>query len=375
MPVHPTPEGTIMFSSHSTRRTIAVSVLGAAVVAAIAGCSASAPAATGTADADAPVHLAIELVASGLPFSQEVQAGAELAAKDLDVKLDVTAPATIDPPTAISQVENALNSGVDGIAIADEPATLWTRTLSDAFTATDGQLIAFNTIPVAGTPVATYVGIEAVEYGVQLADETVKAAGLDESTTGEVIVGQCFLGSEPLTLTTNAVFEELGKLLPNATLVPIFESQPVPTDNFAAWEQMIGAHRDTVLAIGTCDQDANSMIKARETSGLDYAIGVVQSSPQVLTALKDGTVAAAVTQNYYAAGYLIVKLLADSVRAGEPPVAGWIDMGTAVTTKENVADLEGRDSGGAGQQAYYQPIIDELLSDLPAVTKPLADIQ
>lgn len=188
-------------------------------------------------------------------------------------------------------------------------------------------------------------------------------------------MGQCFLGSEPLTLTTNAVFDELGKLLPKATLVPIFESKPVPTDNFAAWEQMIGAHPDTVLTIGTCDQDANSMIKARETSGLDYSIGVVQSSPQVLTAVKDGSVAAVVTQNYYAAGYLIVKLLADSVRSGKPPVAGWINMGIEVTTKDNIADLEGRDSGADGQKAYYQPIIDKLLADLPAVTKPLADIQ
>ena len=368
-----------MFSNHSMRHALTLSALSIVVVAATAGCSSGAGSATSATtnpgDTTKPVHLAAELVAAGLPFSQEVQAGAQLAAKDLNVKLDVTAPPSIDPPTAISQVENALNSGVDGIAIADEPATLWTRTLADASKATQGKLIAFNTIPVKGTPVTTYVGIEAVDYGVRLADETVKASGLGQSTTGDVIVGQCFLGSEPLTLTTKAVFKELSKLLPNATMVPIFESKPVPTDNFAAWQQEIGAHPKTVLTVGTCDQDANSMIKARETSGLKYKIGVVQSSPQVLTAVKDGSVAAVVTQNYYAAGYLIVKLLADSVRSGKPPVAGWINMGIGVTTKANVADLEGRDSGAAGQQAYYLPIIKKLLADLPAVTKPLASIQ
>lgn len=364
-----------MFSKHSKGRTLALTIIGVSISAAMAGCSSAAPTNSGSPDANKPVHLALQLIASGLPFSQEVQAGAELAAKKYNVTLDVTAPPSIDPPTAISQVENALNSGVDGIAISDEPATLWTRALQDAFDKTHGNLVTFNTIPVAATPAKTYVGIEAVQYGVQLADETVKAAGLDKSTTGDVILGQCFLGSEPLSLTTKATFKELGKLLPNATLVPIFESQPIPTDNFAAWEKMIGAHPKTVLTIGTCDQDANSMIKARETSGLSFAIGVVQSSPQVITAMKAGTVSAIVTQNYYASGYLVVKLLADAIRLGKPPVAGWINPGVAVITKSNIADIEKRDSGAAGQQAYYQPIIDSLLADLPAATKPLSEIQ
>lgn len=367
-----------MFSTHRTGKTLTASLLAATVVVALAGCAsgAAAPDAAETVDPDAPVDLAIELVASGLPFSQELQAGAEQAAEELNVNLDVTAPPSIDPPSAIAQVENALNSGVDGIAIADEPATLWTRTLTDAHERTNGNLITFNTIPVAGTPVATYIGVDAEGYGVILAEETVEAAGLDESTTGEVVVGQCFLGSEPLTLTTNALHDTLQELLPNATVLPIFESKPIPTDNFAAWEQMIGAHPDTVLTIGTCDQDANSMIKARETSGLDYKIGVVQSSPQVLTGLKDGSVAVVVTQPYFAIGYSIVRMLAESARSGEVPPEGWINTDVITITAENVADLEERDSGPEGQAAFYQPIIEEFWADdLAAMINPLSDIQ
>lgn len=333
-----------------------------------------APAASGGASTT-QVHLAMELLFSGVPFSAETQAGAEAAAKELNVKLDVGAPPTLDPPTAISQVANYLNTGVAGIAIGDEPAPLWTRALDDAVTKTKGNTVTFNTAPARGTSVKTFVGVDAAALGEQIATATIKAAGLGPQTTGEVIISRCVPQSAPLTLTVGGMAKAAKQLLPKATVLAPFNSMVVPSQNFAAWEQEARAHPNAVLALGSCDQDGDSMIKAKSDTGAKFVIGATDTSPQVLKGIADGTVAADVAQNWYVEGYTVIRLLAEAARNGGTPPAGWINPGTTVITKANVAALQARDASAAGQAAFYQPIIASLWADLSAATKPLSLVQ
>ncbi|MEO8906685.1 MAG: sugar ABC transporter substrate-binding protein [Microbacteriaceae bacterium] len=356
-------------------RRAAVAAAGLSLAVALTSCATGTGSSSATPDANKPVHLSISLVSASLAFAAETQAGAEQAAKDLNVKLDVTGPPLIDPPVAISQVENSLNTGVDGIGIGDEPAALWTRTLQDAMDKTNGNVVTFVAVPAAGSPAKTYVGIESKLYGVQLATETVKESGISTSTTGDVIVGQCFAGSDPLTNTSNAAIATLKKLLPSANVLPVFDSKLAPADNFAAWSQEIAANPNTVLTIGTCDQDGDSMAKAKAAAGGSFAIGTVQTSPAVLAGIASGAVAVALPQNYYVQGYTVVRLLAEAVRNGTNPPAGWIDPGVTVVTKANVADLVKRDSGAAGQAAFYAPLVTSTWADLSAITKPMAKAQ
>jgi ribose transport system substrate-binding protein len=366
-----------MHSNRNRRRNLAVAVTGITAAVTLVGCAAAAPSGSSAINVDnnKKVHIALALVSASLPFAEETRKGAEAAAKQFNVQLDVIGPPIIDPPTAISQVENALSTGVDGIAIADEPATLWTRALKDADSKTNGNVVTFNTIPVKGSPVTSYVGIDAADYGTDVANETVKASGVDKNITGDVLVGDCFPGSEPLAITSNAVVARLKQLLPKADVLPFFDSKITPADNSAAWEHAIAAHPNTVLTIDTCDQGGDSMLKAKQQSGMDFAIGTVQTSPNILAAIKSGQVAVAVPQHNYVVGYTVIRMLADAIRSGKKLPQGWIDPGYTAVTKANVAAAVERDSGDAGLATFYKPVVSALWNDLGSVTKPLSEVQ
>jgi len=360
----------------STRKVIGSLVL--ALPFALAACSSGdsgSPTPQGSGAANGQVHLAMQLLLAGLPFTAETQAGAQDAAKELGVKLDTSAPTAFDPQASIAQVNNALSSGVDGIAIADEPASLWTRALSDAVSKTKGNTVTFQTVPAKGTPVKTYVGNDAVGLGRTVATETIKVAGLGPQTTGEVIIGICTPQSTPLQQTVNGMSETVKKLLPQANVLDPFNSQTVPAQNFAAWEQQMRAHPKAVLALGSCNQDGDSMIKAKQLTSGNFAIGSSDSSPQILTGIADGTVAVCVAQNWYVMGYTSIRLLSEAARNKTVPPAGWISPGVTVVTKANVDAVKARDASPQGQADFYAPIIKKQWADLPANTQPLSALQ
>jgi simple sugar transport system substrate-binding protein len=333
-------------------------------------------AATGSAGASnaKPVHLAMELIVTGLPFEAETQAGAQAAAKQFGASLNVSAPTTFDPATAISQVNSAISQGASGVAIADEPASLWTRALTNASSETHGNTVTFNAVPAAGT-VKTYVGNNDLALGERLAAATIKAAHLGPGTTGQVIISNCNPTSSPLGVTVKGLVETVQKLLPKATVEPPFNSQITPSANFTAWRQEIGAHPSAVLALGACDQDGDSMIKAKQAGGGKFAIGATDLDPLVLQGIANGTVAAALAQDWYVEGYTAIRLLVDSARNGTAPPAGWIQPGTVTVTKANVAQLEARDASAAGMDAFYKPIIAKLWANPSAATQPLSAAQ
>ena len=361
-------------SSTSTSSPSSASTSSAAPAA--GGTSSSAGAAGNSAAASGkPVHLGMELLVTGLPFVAELQAGGNAAAKELGVTLGVSAPSTFDPPTAISQVNNFLSTGVDGIVIAPEPAPLWTRALTDAVSKSKGNTVTIQTPPAAGTTVKTYVGNDATDLGRQTATAAIKAAGLGANTTGEVIIGKCTPESTPLTQTVEGMKQAVTQLLPKATLLAPFNSKTVPSENFTAWEQEMRAHPAAALILGSCDQDGDSMIKAKKLTGGHFVIGATATSPGILAAIGDGTVASTVTQNWYVESYTAVRLLTDAVRTGKAPAEGWISPGIIVVTKANLAAITARDASPEGQAAFYKPLVTKLWANLAAATKPLSAAQ
>ena len=319
----------------------------------------------------APVNVGIELVQSGLAFTQETQAGAQAAAQQFNAHLSVSAPTQLDPTTAISQVNSALSQGAKGIAIADIPSSSWTRELSTALSQTNGDVVAFNSPPVAGTA-KTYVGNSDIGLGQKLAAAAIKAAHLGPNTTGQVVISNCAPGASLLAITVKGEVQTVKQLLPKATIEPPFNSEATPSANETAWQQEISAHPSTVLALGTCDQDGDSMIKAKQSTGGKFAIGASDLDPLVIKGIADGTVAADLAQNWYLEGYTAVRMLIDAARNHTTPPAGWFQPGTTVVTKANVSTLETRDASAAGLTTFYNPLIASFWSNIAAKAQPLS---
>jgi ABC-type sugar transport system substrate-binding protein len=316
----------------------------------------------------------MEMIVTGLPFEAETQAGAQAAAKQFNATLSVHAPTSFDPSTAISQVNSALAQGAKGVAIADEPASLWTRALTNAASQTNGNTVAFNVVPNAGTA-KTYVGNNDLALGQVEAAATIKAAHLGPATTGQVIISNCNPTSTALAVTVKGLVDTVKQLLPKATVEPPFNSQVTPTQNFTAWRSEISAHPSAVLALGSCDQDGDSMIKAKQATGGKFAIGATDLDPLVLSGIANGTVAAALAQNWYVEGYTAIRMLIDGIRSGTKPPAGWFQPGTTTVTKANVAALMARDASPAGMATFYKPIISKLWSHIAAAAQPLSSAQ
>jgi ABC-type sugar transport system substrate-binding protein len=313
----------------------------------------------------------MEMIVTGLSFEAETQAGAQAAAKQFGATLGISAPTSFDPSSAISQVNNALAKGAQGAAIADEPPSLWTRALTNAVSQTKGNIVTFNAVPPAGT-VKTYVGNDDVVLGQTLASATIKAAHLGPGTTGQVIISNCNPTSAPIEAEVNGEVQTVKQLMPKATVEPTFNSQVDPSQNFTAWRSEISAHPSAVLALGVCDQDGDSMIKAKQASGGKFAIGASDLDPLVLSGISNGTVAADLAQNWYVEGYTAIRMLINSIRGGTAPPAGWFQPGTTTVTKANVAALIARDASPAGMAAFYKPIINKLWSNISAATQPLS---
>jgi ribose transport system substrate-binding protein len=319
----------------------------------------------------APVNVGIELVQSGLAFTQETQAGAQAAAQQFNAHLSVSAPTQLDPTTAISQVSSALSQGDKGIAIADIPSSSWTRELSTALSRTNGDVVAFNAPPVPGTA-KTYVGNSDIALGQKLAAAAIKAAHLGPNTTGQVVISNCAPGASLLAVTVKGEVQTVKQLLPKATIEPPFNSMATPSANVTAWQQEISAHPSTVLALGTCDQDGDSMIKAKQSTGGKFAIGASDLDPLVMKGIADGTVAADLAQNWYLEGYTAVRMLIDAARNHTTPPAGWFQPGTTVVTKANVSTLETRDASAAGLTTFYNPLIASFWSNIAAKAQSLS---
>lgn len=117
------------------------------------------------------------------------------------------------------------------------------------------------------------------------------------------------------------------------------------------------------------------MIKAKKVTNGKFVIGTSDSSPGVLTGITDGTVAVCVAQNWYVMGYTAIRLLTEAVRTGSVPPAGWIENGSTVVTKANVAAVTARDASPEGQAAFYKPIVTKLWANLAAATQPLSAAQ
>ncbi|MBX3028887.1 MAG: substrate-binding domain-containing protein [Chloroflexi bacterium] len=359
--------------SHGKRWLAATGAL-ALTVGAVGGAAAQSPA------AGEPIKLGMAIHVLGNPFIQQIVDGANAAAQELNVDLQVVGPEGGSPDEQLALIQGLAQSGVQGIVTSVPGATL-ADPLNEIIDS-GIPVVQFNLLDKGVK--APYVGERSVESGRILGAKVIEKLGGD-SATGKVIVGNCLPGYPVLENRQAGVLEALAAA-PGLTMVGPFDVKTSATENYAAWEAAYTANPDAVALIGLCAPDIASLgqLQAANPDTL-FVSGGYDLTAENLAAIKSGNAYVSLGQTPFMQGYLPVKILVDSINAGtqaDLQAGGFIDSGTEIVTIDSVQepfelpamtfeDLEVIAGDPAAARAYYQPLVDGRIANWKEFVEPI----
>ncbi len=343
-----------------------------------------APASSAPAESPAPESIKIGFVTHvlGNPFIQQIIDGAEAAAADLNVDLQVTGPEGGDADAQLKAVQTLVASGVEGIA-----------------TSVPGESMAsgLNEIVDSGIPVvqfnllvtsvkAPYVGERSVESGRILGEKVLEKLG-GGSFVGKVIVGNCFPGFPVLENRAKGVQESL-KTAPGVEILGPFDVKASTNENYAAWEALLAANADAKAMIGLCAFDIASLGKLQAANpDKIFVSGGYDLTAENLAEIKAGNAFVSLGQTPFMQGYLPVKMLADTIRGTttvDLSAGGFLESGTEIVTADSIEEpfdlapptfpeLEALAASPEKTREYYQPLVDGPIANWTQNIEPIAN--
>ena len=343
-----------------------------------------APASSAPAESSAPESIKIGFVTHvlGNPFIQQIIDGANAAAKDLNVELQVTGPEGGDADAQLKAVQTLVASGVQGIAtsVPGESMSSGLNEIVDSGI----PVVQFNLLVTSVK--APYVGERSVESGRILGAKVVEKLG-GASATGKVIIGNCFPGFPVLENRSKGVQESLAKA-PGLELLGTFDVKVSANENYAAWEALLAANPDAKALIGLCAPDIASLGKLQAANAdKPFVSGGYDLTAENLAELKAGNAYISLGQTPFMQGYLPVKMLADTIRKNttvDLSAGGFLDAGTEIVTADSVeepfglpaltfAELEALAASPEAARTYYQPLVDGQIADWAKNVEPIAN--
>jgi len=305
----------------------------------------------------------------GDAFVQQIIDGAQQAAKDLGVKLNVAQQSGSDPEGQLKLVQNFVNAGVKGVATS-VPG--------------DSMASALNDIVASGVPVVQYnllsqqvngpyVGEKSVESGRVLGKMIVQKLG-GASAKGTVIIGNCFPGIPVLENRAKGVEESLAAA-PGLKYVGPFDVKVSAVENYNHWEQLYAANPDAVALIGLCAPDVASLGQLNAANGDKFVAGGYDLTELNLKAIKEGHAYVTIGQSAYVQGYLPIALLVNATKNGKTLGKGFYNAGAQAVTADSVDmgnglkpigfdEAQKLASDPAATAAYYKPWADSLTADV-----------
>lgn len=360
---------------------------GGATTAPATGAPTTAPAsdapATDAPATDAPVEtikLGFVTHVLGNPFIQQIVDGAEAAAADLNVELQVVGPEDGSAETQLGLVESLVASGVQGIATSVPGESMASRL--NEIIASGTPIVQFNLLVTSVN--APYVGERSVESGRILGSKVLEQIG-GEGATGKVIIGNCFPGFPVLENRARGVQESLAAAAGIEVLGP-FDVKVSATENYAAWEALLAANPDAKALIGLCAPDIASLGKLQAANpGTPFVSGGYDLTAENLAEIKAGNAYVSLGQTPFMQGYLPIKMLADVVRGTanvDLSKGGFLDAGTEIVTADSVeepydlppltfAELEEIAASPEKARAYYQPLVDKEIAYWSTLIEPI----
>lgn len=317
----------------------------------------------------------------GNPFIQQIVDGAQFAAADLGINLEVQGPAGGSPEEQVALVLGFENAGVDGIATSVPGASLATP-INEVIEA-GMPVVMFNLLD-AGVN-AVYVGERSVESGRILGRAVVELLGGTDAT-GVVRIGNCFPGFPVLENRNTGVREALAEAPGLEVNESAYDVTVDPVTNYAAWEALLTANPDVVALIGLCAPDLASLGQLQDANpDIDFIAGGYDLTADNLSALERGSADVSIGQTPFMQGYLPVRILHDVITGAvdiDLTAGGFIDSGTEIVFSDSVqepyglpglsfSELQVLAADPEAARAYYQPLVDGVIANWPEYLEPI----
>jgi ribose transport system substrate-binding protein len=332
------------------RRPIILIAALALVASACSGAATSPPVATGTAPAptaggteptgtepggspagDLTLIVNMKGPGGGNPFWAAVQEGAETAGQEMGVTVTVMSPPQeSDVAAQVSQIEDAISQGVDGIALAPTDPAALEPVVQQALDA-DIAVVFIDT--QGSNEGVTFIGTDN-EAGAALAGQYL----CDEVPEG----GKVAILQGIITQSTGMARADGAKEAVEGCGLELVAEVPAEWDRakgLTATEDILTANSDLAGIFGSNDNmalGATEAIANAEIAPEDIVVVGFDANPDAAQAVLDGTMDATVAQNPTNMGRFGVENLIKLINGEEiEPV---IDTGTELVTEENAAE-------------------------------------
>ncbi len=246
-------------------------------------------------------------------FPHMIRRGVEAAARDLQVEVELVAPARESEHLPLFKA--MVRQGKDGlIVIPDRPN--WVEPIRQAMTA--NIPVVTSNRDLKSSPAMMHVGPDNFQAGVILARELVKLLQATGQHQGKILVSTGVAdrnaGIRHGLRDTNYTLISLEGFLEDLSFLESY------------WGQAITDHPDLIAAVGLTGAEAPILIEIkRRTQGQWLLVGF-DLEPTVLEAIRDGTMQVTLGQHPYLQGYLPILALVEHLRYGKS-LQGWIAEG------------------------------------------------
>jgi ribose transport system substrate-binding protein len=323
----------------------------------------------GSTTSASEVHIAVVTASTTQNAFQEMTYGAEAAAAHEGVEISASAPNGVNPTEEVSQFQAATQTAKDGVTIMTTAPEDFVRPYKTAVE--EGvPVVTMDAPPPEGSGVETFVGNSNTTLGEETAKQLIKEIPASES--GEVVFGNDIPGLILLELRIKGMENVLKKERPNLKIVGPFNVGSEPTENYDNWNNLVKAHPNAVAYMAPGDQDAVSLFKIQKQNGTHYLVAACDVDPIALEAVAQGYVNVLGDPYHYMKGYISASLLAQHALTGKEIPKGWWNPGSGLVTKENVAEIEKRESSTQARNEFFEPIAEEELANPSKYLQPIS---
>ena len=296
---------------------------------ALGGCAAAAP--TG-----ARHRVAIVAKSTRTEFWLSVFAGAQAAAAEYNVELDISGPETEeDYETQNRMVAEAVDAGAEALVFSaidyeNNAAAI------DAVAAAGVRIAAIDS-NVDSAAVQTYIGTDNYAAG-QMAAQAALDAVDGELTVGIVNYDISSANGQERERGARDLFEESGRAQVAARINTLAEAGRAQADT----EELLRAHPDINVLLAFNEPTsvgAAAAVAAQDLSDAVFLVGF-DSNLATVEGLQNGSVDALIVQNPYAMGYLGVESAYRLLSGQGGSLAPTVDTATSIVDLENLFTMD-----------------------------------